>query len=182
MGWADRLHICRASSNTLTCRCPERCRKRGLCALSPPWDSSRVTTTAPHLVEPPNGEELAKFLLARLAEDEVAARTAQGDAKSGGWIGKEETSGTITIYSGRSRRIGVLDGLDPKAIVMHLLENAPYYVGVDCRAKRAVVEMWLAARDRGDVGQRETLLPVLLQLAARYHQHEDFQQRSWRLW
>jgi hypothetical protein len=45
-----------------------------------------------------------------------------------------------------------------------------------------VVEMWLAAHDRGVAAQEETLLPVLLQLAARYHQHEDFRQRSWRLW
>ncbi len=71
--------------------------------------------------------------------------------------------------------------LDAKAVMRHLQENAPYYVGVDCRAERAVVEMWLAAHARGDVGPEETLLPVLPQLAARYHQHEDFRQRSWRL-
>lgn len=49
---------------------------------------------------------------------------------------------------------------------------------MSCEA--AVVELWLAAHDRGDVGQEETLLPVLLPLAARYHPHEDFRQRSWR--
>jgi hypothetical protein len=155
--------------------------ERAMRPLPPPWDSSRVTMTAPHLVEPPNGEELATFLLARLGEDEAIAQAAQRDAETV-WIGKEDTTGTITICTGRSRRIGVLDGSDPKVVMRHLLENAPYYVGVDCRAKRAVVEMWLAAHDRGDAAQEETLLPVLLQLAARYHQHEDFRQRSWRLW
>ena len=140
-----------------------------------------MTTTAPHLVEPPNGEELAKFLLARLAEDQAAATAARGMAEAAGWIGDEETpGGAITLYTGRSRRIGVLDGSDARAILWHLLRNTPHFVGVDCRAKRAVVEMWLAARERGDVSQEETLLPVLLQLAARYHQHEDFQQGSWR--
>jgi hypothetical protein len=134
------------------------------------------------LVDPPSGDELAKFLLARLDEDEAAAQRAQGDAESGAWIGIEETPGTITLYSWRRRRIGVLDGPDPKAVIGHLLHHAPYFVGVDCRARRAVVEMWLAARARGDVGLEETLVPVLLQLAARYHQHEDFQTRAWRLW
>jgi hypothetical protein len=140
-----------------------------------------VPPAAPPPIEPPNAEELATFLLARLAEDEAEAQAAQGNARSAAWIGKEETPGTITMYTEGWRRIGVLEGSDSKAVMRHLLGNAPYYVGVDCRARRAVVEMWLAARARGDAAHQETLFPVLLQLAARYHQHEDFHQQAWRL-
>jgi hypothetical protein len=141
-----------------------------------------VETIAPHLVKPPNGDELAQFLLARLGEDEAAAQAALRTTASGVWVGKELVPGTITIYDRRGRRIGVLNGSHPEPVISHLLEkNAPYYVSVDTGAKRAVVEMWLAARDQDDVVQEETLLPVLLQLAARYHQHADFQHRSWRV-
>jgi hypothetical protein len=140
-----------------------------------------VTTTAPHLVEPPNGEDLAKFLLARLAEDEAVAHVLV-DSGLGAWLAKEEPRGAVTVYNENWRRIGVLDGQEPLPVMRHLLNNAPHYVGVDCRAKRAVVEMWVNARNRGDDEQEETLLPVLIQLAARYHQHEDFRTKAWRLW
>ena len=167
-----------------------------------PWDSSPVTTTAPHKVQPPDGEELAQFLLDRLTEHETYAQRAADAAGAGGWLGHADSPDTITLYANATtappfddgddsaggdtaatgrwplgRRLAHLDGADPRAITRHVIENAPYFVGVDCRATRAIVHLWLTARDRGDTDQTDTLLPVLLQLAARYHQHEDFRRQ-----
>src|SRR4051812_11315532 len=103
-----------------------------------------MTTTAPHPVEPPDGAELAQFLLTRLSEDQEAAETAckaQEFAGSGMWMGTDGPQGTIILQTMRGMggsHIGVLDGLHPERAIGYLVENSPYFGLVDARAKQAI--------------------------------------------
>lgn len=111
---------------------------------------------------------LTEFLLARIAEDEVVARSATRPP----WIDDANTPAPA-VYSPTDDSY-VTDPHNWDAVgsdTAHIARHDPARVIAECEAKRQVI----ALEDRGyDMEQ------ALRSLAAIYSDHEDYQEEEWK--
>lgn len=133
--------------------------------------------------------ELAKFLLARIAEAEDAATAAVWVSDDPEWDGVDtwdvvmvRTAGGLAVAEvvGPFRKGLPMNGSDPvrvPAVAEHIALNDPARVLAECAAKRAIVERYAYLLDHGDSGDYRWVLPMLAQPDAN---HPDFKP-EWRL-
>lgn len=121
---------------------------------------------------------LAEFLLARIAEDEAAARagfSSQADPENGWGYGGYGSPTALTPH------VGIIHEAVQAA---HIIRWQPARVLADCKAKRQIVERFARAESerwtRGYVhGTAASLKDVLCDLALPYASHPDFRP-EWR--
>lgn len=107
-------------------------------------------------------QTLAEFILARVGEDEAVASGVVGDRV----FGADEPIGT---------------GDDPWPSERAFAERlTPARVLAQCKAYRAIVEMFPDAGHNGD-GWNEAGIDVLLNLAAIWSDHADYRAGEWAL-
>ena len=127
---------------------------------------------------------ITDFLLARIAEDEAAAKAAAAHGRwpSGDWwaegswwlegvemlcVGKGSTGADVIAYA----------YAEPERA--HIARHDPARVLAECEAKRRIVELFPDAAQDGD-GWNDAGYSVLRDLAAVYADHPDYRE-EWRL-
>lgn len=122
---------------------------------------------------------LSSFLLARLADDEAAARAAT----PGPW--EVSTSGYAVRGNGRRNWVAeTVASQEPCGDADHIAHHNPARVLAEVAAKRAIVEMFAADYDEhglpsGAGGHGEAYCEALQHLAAVYSDHPSFRE-EWR--
>lgn len=106
-----------------------------------------------------SGMTLIEFLLARIAEDEAAARAAMAEAQADYFFG--DTAAAALLGLAKS------EGAEEAAIA-HFARHVPARVLAECEAKRWIVEV------------APSLEGVLGALASVYADHPDYDQAWWR--
>jgi len=121
---------------------------------------------------------LTEFLLARIDEDEDAARAAVevADKQHAWWVdGPGSTSDKWWVYA-------TGENFQHKAVADHIARHDPARVLRECEAKRRIVAAYLAER-RGAgttaIYVGDALEEVLGDLAAPYANHPDYRQ-EWK--
>lgn len=125
---------------------------------------------------------LTEFLLARIAEDEAAAR----EATNGPW--EPDTDGCC-VYSpevGIMAQVAIGGGDGSEADVAHIVRNQPARVLAECQAKRRIVEAYAEAATSDAVnwdniacGEWNAYEQSAMWLALPYADHPDYRE-DWR--
>lgn len=111
---------------------------------------------------------LTEFLLARIAEDEAAARNAGG----GAWESWSHRAGSLDLrdlVEDRKRFAEVPEDRDE-----HIVRWSPARVRAECEAKRAIVDLALSAEHAGQVLDGALINGALAALALPYADHPDY--------
>lgn len=127
---------------------------------------------------------LADFLLARIAEDEAAARSAHPSPwKHSPWHpGRFACIEAPASMHGGNRVVILSKDPDSVMSVPHILRWEPARVLAECEAKRRIVEIHQIGNDpcdEHDASMRSIPCETLQLLALPYADHRDYQQ-EWR--
>ena len=122
--------------------------------------------------------DLAEFLLARLDEDESAARAAFADLEQRTDDGRWEVPSNYGADEARIEGVGIIiydEGGHDREQALHVARHDPARVLAECDAKKAIVELF-SSRDEAWAATRDVLFELL---ALPYNSHPDYQE-SWR--
>lgn len=121
--------------------------------------------------------DLTEFLLARIAEDEAAARSATG----GAWTHEGAPNGFAPMVIANGGVVAETYDKPHLSDAAHIARHDPARVLAECEAKRRIMETYsLSAEERGIAVDAWILLrDAIAHLALPYDTHPDYDE-AWR--